>query len=325
MIQRPNKLWLPRTGQVTSYAAGDDGYFQAGNPRTTRFIDNLNGTISDRATGLQWVKQPELIIPGATGVQTANQIQTAHGNWATGHPYALAELVADGDGSQSAALTIAAITNANPGVATVTAGHNLSSGQRIIITGCTGGTFSTCNGTRTVTVVDSTTFTFDVNTTSLGTYTGDSGTVKQVKYYVCSTAHTSGTFATDIAAAKWRETVWTASAAALTTPATMIWANAVANCLALEYAGFTDWRLPNGYELITMVNAAAASGSSWPTIFPNSQATTYNSSTAYAPTPTTIAIVVTFAATANGTWYQGTKTFARYVRPVRGGRINLNG
>ena len=320
-IEHFPKIWLPRTGQVTSYAAGDDGYFQAGNPRTTRFIDNLNGTISDRATGLTWVKQPELIIPGATGVQTANQIQTAHGNWATGHAYALAELVADGDGSQSAALTIATITNANPGVATVAAGHNLSSGQIIVITGCTGGTFSTCNGTRTVTVVDSTTFTFGVNTTSLGTYTGNSGTARQVKFYVCSTAHTSGTFATDITAGKWRQTVWTASATNLTTPATMDWANAVANCLALEYAGFTDWRLPNILELITMVNAAATSGSSWPTIFPNSQATTYHSSTTYAPT-TTIAIGVSFASTANGTWYQVPKNLAKYVRPVRGGRIN---
>ena len=52
------RLWLPRTGQTTSYAVGDDGYFQPGNPRKTRFVDNGNGTISDRATGLMWVQDP---------------------------------------------------------------------------------------------------------------------------------------------------------------------------------------------------------------------------------------------------------------------------
>jgi len=54
-IETP-KLWLPRTGQTTSYADGDDGFYQAGNPRATRFVDNLNGTVSDRATGLMRVK-----------------------------------------------------------------------------------------------------------------------------------------------------------------------------------------------------------------------------------------------------------------------------
>jgi len=58
MIERPNRIWLPRTGQTTSYATGDDGYFQAGNPRSTRFVDNGNNTVSDRATGLMWVKEP---------------------------------------------------------------------------------------------------------------------------------------------------------------------------------------------------------------------------------------------------------------------------
>jgi len=56
-IETP-RIYLPRTGQTTSFADGDDGYFQAGNPRATRFVDNGNGTISDRATGLQWVQDP---------------------------------------------------------------------------------------------------------------------------------------------------------------------------------------------------------------------------------------------------------------------------
>ena len=83
---------LPKTGQTTSYSSGDDGDFQAGFARP-RFRDNNNGTITDFATGLMWVKQPELIIPGATGVHATNQIQVAKGDWANDTAYAKACLL----------------------------------------------------------------------------------------------------------------------------------------------------------------------------------------------------------------------------------------
>ena len=48
---------IPRTGQVTSYVAGDDGAIQAGiawpNPR---FTDNGDGTVTDNLTALIWLK-----------------------------------------------------------------------------------------------------------------------------------------------------------------------------------------------------------------------------------------------------------------------------
>ena len=46
---------LPRTGQTTSYRAGDDGDFEAGWPGG-RFRDNGDGTVTDFATGLMWVQ-----------------------------------------------------------------------------------------------------------------------------------------------------------------------------------------------------------------------------------------------------------------------------
>jgi uncharacterized protein YjdB len=50
-------IQLPKTGQTTSYAAGDDGALQKGvawpNPR---FTDNGNGTVTDNLTGLIWLK-----------------------------------------------------------------------------------------------------------------------------------------------------------------------------------------------------------------------------------------------------------------------------
>lgn len=48
---------VPKTGQTTSYATGDDGNLRKGvawpNPR---FTDNGNGTVTDNLTGLVWLK-----------------------------------------------------------------------------------------------------------------------------------------------------------------------------------------------------------------------------------------------------------------------------
>ena len=48
---------VPKTGQTTSYATGDDGYLQKGvSWPSPRFTDNLNGTVTDNLTGLIWLK-----------------------------------------------------------------------------------------------------------------------------------------------------------------------------------------------------------------------------------------------------------------------------
>ena len=48
---------VPKTGQTTGYATGDDGALQKGvawpNPR---FTDNGDGTVTDNLTGLIWLK-----------------------------------------------------------------------------------------------------------------------------------------------------------------------------------------------------------------------------------------------------------------------------
>ncbi len=180
--------YLPRTGQTTSYSDGDDGDLQAGNPRATRFVDVGNGTVTDRATGLTWVKQPELIIPGETGIHASNQIQAARGDWADATTYALADLVGD---------------------------------------------------------------------------TTDD------KFYVCVHAHTSDqgsgvdTDAPNTGTEYWRETVWTRGAANLTSPAYTPWADAVSDCLVLDYAGCADWRLPNVLELMSLVDFESGGLRAW--------------------------------------------------------------
>lgn len=53
----PGSVVLPKTGQTTSYASGDDGDVEAGAVwPATRFLDNNNQTVSDTLTGLMWTK-----------------------------------------------------------------------------------------------------------------------------------------------------------------------------------------------------------------------------------------------------------------------------
>lgn len=48
---------VPKTGLTTSYAAGDDGDLQMGMSwPTPRFIDNGDGTVTDKLTDLIWLK-----------------------------------------------------------------------------------------------------------------------------------------------------------------------------------------------------------------------------------------------------------------------------
>ena len=72
------------TGQTTQYAPGDDGAEQAGVawPKP-RFVDNQDGSVSDRLTGLVWLKNancfgrvswedslllPQLLVQGSCGL-----------------------------------------------------------------------------------------------------------------------------------------------------------------------------------------------------------------------------------------------------------------
>jgi hypothetical protein len=51
---------VPKSGQTTSYAAGDDGALEKGVAwPIPRFTDNQNGTITDNLTGLVWLKNAD--------------------------------------------------------------------------------------------------------------------------------------------------------------------------------------------------------------------------------------------------------------------------
>lgn len=64
-IAMAGTIELPKTGQTTSYATGDDGDLKRGVAwPILRFTDNGNGTVTDNLTGLMWAKDGNL--PNAT-------------------------------------------------------------------------------------------------------------------------------------------------------------------------------------------------------------------------------------------------------------------
>ena len=52
--QRHNRIWLPRTGQTTSYDTGDDGAYEAGMPPGPALLNLGDDTVYDPRTDLQW-------------------------------------------------------------------------------------------------------------------------------------------------------------------------------------------------------------------------------------------------------------------------------
>ena len=65
------------TGETTTYAPGDDGFYQAGvTGPSPRFRDLGNGTVRDGLTGLIWLKQANCFgpVPWADAIADANNL-----------------------------------------------------------------------------------------------------------------------------------------------------------------------------------------------------------------------------------------------------------
>jgi hypothetical protein len=76
---------VPKTGQTTSYADYDDGYYEKGLPASgDRFTNNGDGTITDNATGLEWVASPTAAGVGGT-YAWADAITACEGLTYAGH------------------------------------------------------------------------------------------------------------------------------------------------------------------------------------------------------------------------------------------------
>ena len=237
-IETP-RIWLPRTGQTTSFADGDDGDLQAGNPRATRFVAMAAENLTmDRHTGLTWVTDPRLIIPGGPA-GSVYKVQVAEGVWSNATDYVVGDLV-QGDGDPDALFYVCVLANGPGGVG--------------------------------------------AKEPPDATY--------------------------------WVQTVWTDRADVLTGCAHPAWADAVADCLGLDYAGYQDWRLPNAAELFSLIDWESRA---WQ-LFPADLYGVWSSTTKSAVT--TYAWRVYAASSSPLAAASKTDTANYAACPVRGGRIN---
>lgn len=96
---------------------------------------------------------------------------------------------------------------------------------------------------------------------------------------------------------------------------TYSWENAITACEGLTYATYSDWRLPNIKELVSIVDLSRQNPSINTTYFLNTQGSNYWSSTTYMPN-TVDAWIMNFA---SGNIANQYKVNPIYVRCVRGG------
>ncbi len=102
---------------------------------------------------------------------------------------------------------------------------------------------------------------------------------------------------------------------------TLTWEAALSFCENLTYATYSDWRLPNSRELMSIVdygeyNPSVGKTAGTPTYFTNTKTSYYWSSTTYAYSTSYAWYVRFYVGRVGG----NTKTNAYYVRPVRAGQ-----
>ena len=109
--------------------------------------------------------------------------------------------------------------------------------------------------------------------------------------------------------------VYNANGAGCFSGGTKTWTQAITSAESLTFAGYSDWRLPNINELISIVDYGRYNPAITPNYFRNTKAAYYWSSTTYTSNSGFAWYIEFYNGYASGV----TKANSYYVRPVRGG------
>ena len=267
-----------KTGVTSSLASYDDGYFQLGSPVSPRFVDNGDGTITDRATNLMWIADPIRIGGGVQGV----------GGWNPGTHYNVGDVAQDYNAYYDENSYVCLIAH-TPSIPDFTFGTYYASGA--IVNGAWGQYWQSTSAHTSPTpptYADATWY--DYNTGFVYDPVGDG--YNGPGYYDPGNPHTSNgaSIQADIANGNywyfqgsdaknciysdynfsptyqgsgpgvfsawrtanpgyWGGPAWMGSGGQL---AAFDWNSALNACAAVNYAGHMDWRMPNANEALSV-------------------------------------------------------------------------
>ena len=281
MFTRARPLTVQRTGASTSVIPSDDGYFQAGVMADHRFIDNGDGTITDRSTNLMWIADPRL-ADGASD-------RGGSGTWHLGNTYEIGSVVSD-PLNQDRYYVCRAAHEAQ--IAILQPGTNYVYGD--VVQDVAEGHFYKCTNAHTSPQVYQY---LDATEYQLGEWVTDTNTGTQL--FQCIVAHISSgaTPADDGGSSNWstsgnaqwlaygydsgnwddmgvdafaafaafcfaNPTYWERSYWMTDTSNQAVmssWQDALDHCSELTYAGYSDWRMPNANELCSIINFGSSS------------------------------------------------------------------
>lgn len=260
-----------KSGQTTSFVAGDDGSSQLGVARS--YTNNGDGTVTDNATGLLWHKcalgrSGESCTGSHSGLnyaaaQSACQgLTTAGKTWRLPTRYELETLL--DFGTSGPAINVAALPDSAGSTGdeywtttTYTRNSNTVWGVWIRSSGTSSG--QNTGVTRTARCIAG-----SAQNPLIQFVDNGDGTVKEkhsgLVWQKCSVGQTNNASCSGVAS-------------------TVQWTTALTTCSSLSLAGKT-WRLPSIKELTTIVNSTVASGAAIDTtVFPSTVANGYWSST----------------------------------------------
>lgn len=279
-------LQLPATGQTISQAAGDDGAIQAGKPwPVPRFTANRNTSVSDNLTGLVWSGEAPPMAASFTGpiswqqaldgIKRLNaEAYLGFSDWRLPNLNELASLLHLGEPLPSAWLGRNGFSN------TVAASYWSSSSAardttRAWTVQMNGGSVGTLpksgsaliwpvRGASNLLPATGQVACYDTaGTTAECSGTGQDGELRMgVTWPVPRfAANGNGTISDNLTGLTWPQNANPALDAQLTraSDGAALWPDALEFVTELNssaYLGFSDWRLPNRNELVSLVNYA---------------------------------------------------------------------
>jgi len=303
--KRADLIGLPQTGRTVAGVDGDDAYYQAGYAPAERFTDNGDGTITDNATGLMWVKDMRLGTPkGWWVLNTEYSVGDIVCGPATGYNYVTGSIAQWDSGTNYYAGISAAWMDVNSPV-------NSDEGW-------------TGNARYFWRALQSS---GPANGGAVNPSTDTTGKWGLAKAYRCIVAHTGSAPGGDpFGGERW---VRVPHIGAMKSSEEefherpVCWPLAIQFCNDFEFAGYSNWRLANVHEALSICNWEAEAGGYGAIC---SEFTNQAENVSYGWTWTSTkgySDVMAVYRTIDPRPYPKTSTEVRYLRPCRGGHINV--